>query len=450
MSNPGRYYLSLFEEMPAFSFYSYFYAKMRILIYCRSGANLTPMKDIQIKKLLDSEKKRQKKVINLIASENYVSNDVLEALGSELVNKYAEGYAGKRYYGGNEIIDKVENLCIERALKLFGLKSAEWHVNVQALSGSPANLAVYVGVLGLKNDGNPPKIMGMSLDHGGHLTHGHKVSATGKFWTQVPYGLDAKTEMLNYKELRKIAVREKPAIIVGGYTAYPRNIDWAKLREIALAVGANGGTPALLMVDMSHIAGLVAGGAYPAPFPYADIVTTTTHKTLRGPRSALIFVRKDARELGKKIDKAVFPGLQGGPHENQIAAVAVALKEAATPAFKKYAAQVVKNATAMADELKGRGWRLISGGTDSHLILIDTWNGGNKNEKGAGAVSGKDASDRLEKAGIIVNKNGIPFDTRPPVDPSGIRVGSAAETTRGKKEKDFRAIAKKIDEILRA
>ena len=413
------------------------------------------MKDTQIKKLLDAEKKRQKKVVNLIASENYVSNDVLEALGSELTNKYAEGYCGKRYYGGNEIVDKVEGLCMERALKLFGLDPQKWHVNVQALSGSPANLAVYVGLVP-----SGAKIMGMSLAHGGHLTHGHKVSSTGRFWVQVPYGLDPKTEVLNYDEIREIALKEKPAIIVAGYTAYPRRIDWAKMREIADAAtaarfaeaadaGANGGSPALLMVDMSHVAGLIAGGEYPAPFPYADIVTTTTHKTLRGPRSALIFVRKDARELDKKIDKAVFPGLQGGPHENQIAAVAVALKEAATPAFKKYAKQVVKNAAAMADELKGRGWKLISGGTDSHLILIDTWNGGQKNEKGAGAISGKEASDRLEKVGIIVNKNGIPFDTRPPVDPSGIRIGSAAETTRGKKEKDFRAIAKKIDEVLR-
>ncbi len=401
------------------------------------------MKDTQIKRLLEAEKKRQKKVINLIASENFVSADVLEALGSELTNKYAEGYSGKRYYGGNEIVDKVEDLCIERALKLFGLDANKWHVNVQALSGSPANLAVYVGVLGLKNDGQPPKIMGMSLDHGGHLTHGHKVSATGKFFTQVPYGLDPKTEMLNYVQLREIAMKERPAIIVAGYTAYPRRIDWAKMREIADACGA------LLMVDMSHVAGLVAGGAYPAPFPYADIVTTTTHKTLRGPRSALIFVRKDARELDKKIDKAVFPGLQGGPHENQIAAVAVALKEAASPAFKKYAQQVVKNAAALANELRNCGWRLISGGTDSHLILIDTWNSGVKNAKGAGAVPGKDASDKLEKVGIIVNKNGIPFDSRSPVDPSGIRIGSAAETTHGKKEKDFRAIAKKIDEVLR-
>ena len=231
------------------------------------------MKDLQIKKLIDTERKRQKKVINLIASENYASKDVLEALGSELNNKYSEGYPGKRYYGGNEIIDKVENLCIERALKLFGLNSAKWHVNVQALSGSPANLAVYTGLVPQGG-----KIMGMSLAHGGHLTHGHKVSATGKFWQQIPYGLDEKTEVLNYEELKNIAQRERPAIIVAGYTAYPRIIDWKKIREVADSVGA------LMMVDMSHIAGLVAGGVYPSPFEYADIITTTTHKTLRGPR----------------------------------------------------------------------------------------------------------------------------------------------------------------------
>ncbi len=412
------------------------------------------MKDSQIQKLISSEQKRQRKVINLIASENYVSKEVLKALGSELTNKYAEGYPGKRYYGGNEVVDKIESLCIERALKAFRLDPNVWHVNVQALSGSPANLAVYTAVIPpvTGEDGKiiKQKIMGMSLDQGGHLTHGHKVSATGKFWTQVPYGVDKDTEVLNYTALKDIAVKEKPAIIVSGYTAYPRTIDWKRMREVADAAGA------LLMVDMSHIAGLVAGGAYPTPFEYADIVTTTTHKTLRGPRSALIFVRKDVKgtdgkplELDKKIDKAVFPGLQGGPHVNQIAAVAVALKEAASPAFKKYAQQVKKNASVLATELKNYGWKIISGGTDSHLVLIDTWMGGAKNEKGAGAVSGSAASDALEKAGIIVNKNAIPFDTQPPMNPSGIRLGSAAETTRGKKEKDFKVIAKKIDSILR-
>ncbi|MBI5126369.1 MAG: serine hydroxymethyltransferase [Candidatus Taylorbacteria bacterium] len=390
------------------------------------------MKDTQIKKLIDTEKKRQKSVINLIASENYVSQDVLDALGSELTNKYAEGYSGARYYGGNEIIDKVEDLCCERALKLFDLNENEWHINTQPLSGSPANLAVYVGLVP-----QGAKIMGMSLDHGGHLTHGFKVSATGKFWTQVPYGVQKETELLDYEALKNLAIAEKPAIIVAGYTAYPRKVDWKKFREIADASGA------LLMVDMSHLGGLVAGKVYPSPFPYADIVTTTTHKTLRGPRGALIFVRKDERGLDKKIDKAVFPGLQGGPHMNQTAAIAVALKEASTPAFKKYAGQILKNATALAAELSKRGWRIVSGGTDSHLILVDTW------MNGAG-ISGKEASDRLEAAGIIVNKNTIPFDSRSPVDPSGIRLGTAAETTRGKKEKDFKKIAEKIDQVLNA
>lgn len=389
------------------------------------------MKDRKIKQLIDAEKKRQKKVINLIASENYVSKDVLTALGSELTNKYAEGYPGKRYYGGNEVIDQIEALAMERALSLFGLAGGAWNVNVQALSGSPANLAVYVALVP-----SGGKIMGMSLDQGGHLTHGHKVSATGKFWIQVPYGVDKNTEVLNYVDLKEIAVREKPAILVGGYTAYPRQIDFKKLREVADACGA------LLMIDMSHIAGLVAGKAYPSPFEYADIVTTTVHKTLRGPRSALIFSKNDSRELGKKIDKAVFPGLQGGPHMNQIAAVAVALQEASTPAFQKYAEQVKKNAKILAEELANKGWRIISGGTDSHLILVDTWMDG----KG---ISGKEAGDRLEKEGIIVNKNAIPFDTRPPTDPSGIRLGTAAETTRGKKEKDMKKIAERIDAILR-
>ncbi len=413
------------------------------------------MKDTQINNLITAEKKRQKKVVNLIASENYVSKNVLEALGSELTNKYAEGYAGKRYYGGNEIVDKIETLCIERALKLFKLDPAVWHVNVQALSGSPANLAVYTAVIPPVITNNQDtiikqKIMGMSLDQGGHLTHGHKVSATGKFWTQIPYGVDTNTEVLNYAHLKEIAQKEKPAIIVSGYTAYPRTIDWKKMREVADSCGA------LLMVDMSHFAGLVAGEQYPSPFEYADIVTTTTHKTLRGPRSALIFARKDVKgvdgkllELDKKIDRAVFPGLQGGPHINQIAAVAVALKEAASPAFKKYAQQVKKNATVLADELKNCGWKIISGGTDSHLVLIDTWMGGVRNEKDAGAVTGKVASDALETAGIIVNKNAVPFDTRPPADPSGIRLGTAAETTRGAKEKDFKKIAQKIDKVLK-
>lgn len=387
------------------------------------------MKDKEIDKLIQAEAKRQKSVVNLIASENYVSDDVLEALGSVLTNKYAEGYPGARYYGGNEIIDKVETLAKKRALETFGLSENEWSINVQALSGSPANLAVYLALV-------PPheKVMGMSLDHGGHLTHGHKVSATGKIWTQVPYGV-SKNDVLDYEEIKKKAIEEKPKMIIAGFTAYPRVIDWKKFREIADACGA------YLMVDMSHLAGLVAGGAYPSPFPYADIVTTTVHKTLRGPRSALIFSKKDVRELGKKIDKAIFPGLQGGPHENQIAAVAVALKEAQSPEFKKYAKQIILNARKLADELSRLGWRIVSGGTDSHLILVDIF--------GTVGYGGKEASERLEREGIIVNKNAIPFDTRPPVDPSGIRLGTAAQTSRGNKEKDMVVLAKRIDKILR-
>ncbi len=304
-------------------------------------------------------------------------------------------------------------------------------MNVQPLSGSPANLAVYVGLVPLGG-----KIMGMSLQDGGHLTHGHKVSMTGKSWLQVPFGVRGDTEVIDYDELKKLAQKEKPQIIVAGFTAYPRRVDFKKFREIADSCGA------LLMVDMSHFAGLVAGKEYSSPFQYADVVTTTVHKTLRGPRSAMIFSKIDERELYKKIDKAVFPGLQGGPHLNQIAAVAVALKEASTPAFKKYAKQVVKNANTLATELKKLGWKIVSGGTDSHLVLMDTWMGGN-------GLPGKEASDRLEKNGIIVNKNTIPGETRSPMDPSGIRLGSAAETTRGKKEKDFINIARKIDAILK-
>lgn len=406
------------------------------------------MQDKQIEKLIKAEEKRQKSVINLIASENYVSKDVLTALGSVLTNKYAEGYVGARYYGGNEISDQVEALCQERALKLFKLKKTEWAVNVQALSGSPANLAVYLGLLGAApRDGEAVlrgKIMGMELSNGGHLTHGHKVSASGKLWQQIPYGVNKETEQLDYEEIKKIAEREKPDIIVAGFTAYSRKIDWMKFREIAdSVVYPDGRTGAYLMVDMSHIAGLIAGGAHPSPFPYADIVTTTTHKTLRGPRAALIFSRLDSRELNKKIDKAVFPGLQGGPHLNQIASVAVALAEAMKPEFKVYAKQIINNAKALAGELKKKGWRLVSGGTDNHLLLVDIFSSTD------GKMGGKQASERLEKEGIIVNKNTIPFDTRSPVDPSGIRLGTAAETTRGKKEKDMIKIAEKIDKILR-
>lgn len=389
------------------------------------------MKDKEIHKLIQAEQARQKRVINLIASENIVSEDVLIALGSELTNKYAEGYPDARYYGGNEVIDKVEKLCRERALKTFGLTSTKWHVNVQPLSGSPANVAVYSAIL---TPGDT--IMAMDLSHGGHLTHGFKVSFTGKLYNQVAYGVDEKTQQLDYDVLMKLAKKEKPKLIIAGYSAYPRKINFKKFREIADAVGA------YFMVDMAHIAGLVAAGAHPSPFPYADIVTSTTHKTLRGPRSGIIFSRIDTRELDKKIDKAVFPGLQGGPHMNQIAAVAVALKEAQSASYKKYIDQVCANAKALAAELKKRGWHILTGGTDNHLVLVDVWMDG----KG---IAGKDASDRLEAEGIIVNKNTIPGEKRTPVNPSGIRLGTAAETTRGLKEKDFIKIAERIDTILR-
>lgn len=389
------------------------------------------MKDIQIKKLIDAEKKRQNGVVNLIASENYCSSDVLEALGSVFDNKYSEGYPNARYYGGNEVVDQVEILAQDRAKKLFKLSSKGWQVNVQPLSGANANLAVYLGLVPVGG-----KIMGMTLTSGGHLSHGQKVSITGKAWNQIPYGVDPKTGLIDYEAVKKIAQKEKPDLIVAGFTAYPRIVDFKKFRDIADSVGA------ILMVDMSHFAGLVVGGVYPTPFKYADVVTTTTHKTLRGPRSALIFSKVDDRDLPKKINKAIFPGLQGGPHVGQIAGVAVTLKEADTPAFKKYAGQVVKNTKVLATELKRMGWMVVSGGTDTHLMLLDTW------MDGAG-ISGKEAEERLQREQIIVNKNTIPNEKRSPFDPSGIRIGAAAETTRGKKEKDFKKIAERINEILR-
>ncbi len=383
------------------------------------------MRDKEIEKLIKAESKRQKSVINLIASENYVSTNILRALGSVFTNKYAEGYPGKRYYGGNNIVDEVENLAKARALKLFHLSSQTWSVNVQPYSGTPANLAVYAALV-------PPggKIMGLELNMGGHLSHGHKVSFIGKFWKQIPYGVSKKTEMLDYDEILRTAKRERPNIIVTGYTAYSRIIDFKKFRKIADTVGA------ILLVDMSHFAGLVAGGVYPSPFRYADIVMTTTHKTLRGPRAAIIFSKN---KYSQAIDKAVFPGLQGGPHANQIAAVAICLKEATSPSFKKYAKQVVRNAKALARELQEHGWRIISGGTDSHLFLVDTWSRG---------ISGKMAQELLEAKGIIVNKNNIPYDTRSPFDPSGIRIGTPAVTTQGMKEKDMVKIASQINSIL--
>jgi glycine hydroxymethyltransferase len=385
--------------------------------------------------LINKEAKRQNETLDLIPSENIASVDVRAALGSVLTNKYAEGYSTMRYYGGNVHVDAIEELCKARACETFGLSLKRWHVNVQPYSGSTANMAVY---LALMEPGET--IMGMALSEGGHLTHGHKVSASGKFWRAMQYGVDKETERLDYEAILRLALVEKPTIIVAGATAYPRAIDFKKFRKIADVVGA------YLMVDMSHIAGLVAGGMQPSPFPYADVVTMTTHKTLRGPRGAMIFANHDSKiaagkkiEIAKAIDRAVFPGLQGGPHANQIAATAVALHEAMQPGFKKYATQVVLNAQALAASLGRFGWRVIAGGTDTHLLLIDVASRG---------MGGKDASDRLEAQGIIVNKNTIPFDARKPADPSGIRLGSPVLTTRGMKEKDMEAVARLIDDVL--
>lgn len=375
--------------------------------------------DREIKKLIEAERKRQSKTISLIASENYVSKSVSDALGSVFVNKYAEGYPKARYYAGNKVVDALEELAERRARRLFNLPSSRWDVNVQPYSGSPANLAVFHALL---PEGS--KIMAMALGMGGHLTHGSGVSITGKLWEQVPYGVDRLSEEIDYGELLHIALIERPKMIIAGGSAYSRVIDFKKMKMIADEIKA------LLFVDMSHFAGLVAGKAYPSPFPYADIVTATTHKTLRGPRSAIIFSRK---EYTPAIRKAVFPGLQGGPHMNQIAAVAVALGEAATPSFSRYAKQVVKNARAFAEELQRLGWRIVSGGTDSHLFLVDVMSRG---------FSGGNASDRLEKIGVVINKNMIPFDERKPNDPSGIRIGTAAVTTRGMKEREMKIIAR--------
>lgn len=389
--------------------------------------------DPQIEKLIHAETKRQQRTLDLIPSENIASRAVLEALGSPLTNKYSEGYAGKRYYAGNEVIDSVEVIAQDRARDVFHL-SKDWHVNVQPYSGSPANLAVYVGLL---KPGE--KILGMSLPFGGHLTHGWKVSATGKFYTAVQYTL-TREGYLDYDEITALAKKEKPQIIVAGATAYPRVIDFEKFAEIAHEVGA------YLMVDMAHIAGLVAANAHPSPFPHADIVTTTTHKTLRGPRGAMIFANRNSKiakdlkvDIAAAIDKAVFPGLQGGPHDNQTAAIAVALLEAKKPAFKKYGRQIVKNARALAHALQKLKFELVSGGTDNHLLLIDLTNL---------EMSGREAQDRLEAVGIIANRNTIPYDTHSPFDPSGVRLGTPALTTRGMKEREMKLVAGFIHEAL--
>ncbi|MGE5392669.1 MAG: serine hydroxymethyltransferase [Candidatus Saccharibacteria bacterium] len=373
--------------------------------------------DPQLFDLIQQERRRQSEVLELIASENYVSKPVLEALGSILTNKYAEGYPRKRYYGGNAVIDQVEELAVERARKAFDLP-LDWHVNVQPYSGSPANLEVYAGLL---EPGDT--IMALDLAHGGHLTHGSRVNASGKSYNFVHYGLSPKTGRLDYMEILKMADRVKPKLILSGYTAYPREIDFAKFREIAEKVRA------ISMADISHISGLVVAGAHPSPIPFFDVVTTTTHKTLRGPRGAIIMCKD---KFASAIDKAVFPGMQGGPHENAIAAIAVTLKEASTGQFRRYAEQIVKNSKALAKALQDFGFKLVTDGTDNHLILIDLTNKG---------IFGKDAQNLLEEAGIVTNRNMIPFDKRTPQDPSGIRIGTAAVTSRGMKEKEMSKIA---------
>lgn len=360
----------------------------------------------------------------MIASENYVSDAVLEALGSVLTNKYAEGYAHKRYYAGNEIIDQVEELAIQRVREAFDLP-LDWHVNVQPYSGSPANLEVYAGLL---EPGDA--IMALDLAHGGHLTHGSKVNFSGKTYNFVHYGVSQKTGMLDYMEILKTADRVKPKLLLCGYTAYPREIDFKKFREIADKVKA------IAMADISHIGGLVAAGVHPSPIPFFDVVTTTTHKTLRGPRGAIIMCKD---KFATAIDKAVFPGMQGGPHENAIAAIAVAMKEVKTAAFRKYSEQIVKNCKALAHALQDFGFNLVSGGTDNHLILVDLTN---KN------IGGKDAQKLLESAGLVLNMNMVPFDKRSPFDPSGIRLGTAAITSRGMKEKEMSKVASWIAAVI--
>jgi glycine hydroxymethyltransferase len=378
--------------------------------------------DPQISQAIVQEANRQHEGLELIASENFVSMAVLEAAGSVFTNKYAEGYPGKRYYGGCEFADVVENLARERAKQIFGAD----HVNVQPHSGSQANMAAYMALL---QPGDA--VMGLNLAHGGHLTHGHPLNFSGKMYKIIPYGVRKDTETIDYDEMEQIAVRERPKMIIGGGSAYARVIDFARMRQIADKVGAK------LMVDMAHIAGLVAGGAHPSPVPHSDIVTTTTHKTLRGPRAGMVLCRQ---ELASAVDKITFPGIQGGPLVHIIAAKAVCFREALQPAFKDYAHQVVANARALARKIMNEGFRVITGGTDTHLMLIDVF---------AQGILGSEAENALGQAGITVNKNAIPFDGNPPLKPSGIRIGTPALTTRGMKEKEMVQTGAWIVEALR-
>ena len=379
--------------------------------------------DKVLENALIKERERQENNIELIASENYVSNEILKLQGSIFTNKYAEGYPGKRYYGGCEYIDIFEREAIKNACELFHASYA----NVQPHSGSSANMAVYRSLL---NPGD--KIMGMNLSNGGHLTHGHKMSFSGKDYVVCQYDVDIKTEMIDYENLRKLVLEEKPKLVIAGASAYSRIIDFAKFREICDEVGA------YLMVDMAHIAGLVAAGLHPSPVPYADVVTTTTHKTLRGPRGGLILTNNE--EIAKKIDKTVFPGIQGGPLMHVIAAKAECFYEALQPEFTVYMENVLKNIKALAETLANRGFRIISGGTDNHLILVDV--------KSASGLTGKEAQDILDKICITTNKNTIPGDTESPMVTSGLRLGSPAMTTRGLGEDDFRKIGEIIADAL--
>jgi glycine hydroxymethyltransferase len=379
--------------------------------------------DPEVASAIQGEVARLSGKLQLIASENFTSPAVMAATGSVMTNKYAEGYPGRRYYGGCQQVDIVENLAIERARKLFGAE----HVNVQPHSGAQANMAAYFAVAG-----HGDKVLAMALPHGGHLTHGSKVNFSGKWFEVIAYGVTKDTELIDMDQVRDLALEHRPKVIVAGATAYPRVIDFAAFRAIADEVGA------IFMVDLAHYVGLVAGGAYPSPVPYADIVTFTTHKVLRGPRGGMILSRGD---LGKAIDKTVFPMMQGGPLMNTIAAKAVALAEASTPAYKAYAAQVVANARALATGLGEAGLRLVSGGTDSHLILADVSPLG---------LTGKDGEERLDAAGIVLNRNAIPYDPQPPLVASGLRIGTAGETTAGMREGEMAAIAELVGRGLRA
>lgn len=381
--------------------------------------------DPEVAAFNDAEELRQLETINFIPSENYASPAVREASASVFTNKYSEGYPGARYYPGNEQVDNIETLAQNRALALFSLSPDEWGVNVQPYSGSPANLAIYKALLSSED-----VALGMSLSHGGHLTHGYKVSASGTFFHFEQYGL-GEDELIDFAQVERLANEFKPKLIVCGATAYPRTIDFTRFSEIAKSVGA------YLIADVSHIAGLIAAGAHPSPFPYADVVMTTTHKSLRGPRGAMIFART---ELMKDINKAIIPGLQGGPHNDTTAAIAVAMAEAATPEFKSYGEQIVKNAKALTDTLSEMSYRIVSGGTDNHLFLMDFRDT---------ELSGSDVEQRLEVVGITANRNTVPNDPRKPFDPSGVRFGTPAVTTRGMGEEEMRAIADLIDAAIK-